>query len=210
MQKSIFAKLSKCPLSLQCNSSLTGLCLFLKIEKMQRQLINKKQGKSMVVWDRTKITNLLDELNIQYSVTSHPPANTIEQISNFHLLNSEAIAKNLFLRDDKKRNYFLVVVRQDKIVNLKTLRHVLNSRPLSFASENDLDIYLGLEQGSVTPLGILNNKEHNVCLVLDEDICSFPVVGVHPNKNNATLWISPCDLQNLIKTLGNPVVSVKI
>ena len=66
--------------------------------------------------------------------------------------------KNLFLRDDKKRHYYLVVVKKDKAVDLKGLRALLGSRPLSFASEQDLSRCLGLPKGAVTPLGILNDE----------------------------------------------------
>lgn len=157
-----------------------------------------------------EITEILNKLNIQYSMIEHPPAKTIEEIDNFHLPHSEMIVKNLFLRDDKKKNYYLVVIRKDKTVNLKKMRSLLGSRPLSFASENDLRIYLGLEKGAVTPLGILNDTNHKVCLVLDHDITQFPVIGVHPNKNTATLWLSPSDLQALIEKWGNHVISIKI
>lgn len=106
--------------------------------------------------DQLEITKMLNDLNIPFRVVEHPAAMTIEEIDRFALPNSEAIAKNLFVRDDKKKNYYLITVRKDKKVDLKELRRQLNSRPLSFASENDLKFYLGLNKGAVTPLGILN------------------------------------------------------
>ncbi len=154
--------------------------------------------------------DMLKRLRVEYSVTEHPPAETVEQIDGFQLPNAHAIVKNLFLRDDKKKNYYLVVVRKDKTVNLKELRSSLACRPLSFASEDDLFACLGLGKGSVTPLGILNDDEHKVQLVIDEDVLDFPVLGVHPNENTATVWLSPQDLQTLIKNHGNPVASLKI
>lgn len=71
----------------------------------------------------------------------------------------EADAKNLFVRDDKKRNYYLITVKGDKKVDLKEFRKKNNTRPLRFASENDLMDILGLIPGAVTPLGILNDEE---------------------------------------------------
>ena len=148
------------------------------------------------------IKEMLEELQIEYTVIEHPPAETIEEIDGFNLPNAERIVKNLFLRDDKKRNYYLLVVRKDKTVNLKELRTRLETRPLSFASESDLFNYLGLKKGSVTPFGILNDTECKVKVVMDKDILSYPTIGVHPNENTATLWLAPMELQRIIETMG--------
>lgn len=160
--------------------------------------------------NKLEIIKMLNNSEIQYSIIEHPPAETIEEINCFNLPDSETIVKNLFLRDDKKKNYYLVVVCKDKTVNLKELRRLLNSRPLSFASENDLLCYLSLKKGSVTPFGILNDTDRRVCLVLDQDIMSFQMIGVHPNENTATLWLSPYDLLTLIEKHGNTVISLNI
>lgn len=115
-----------------------------------KEPVNLK-GKTM---DQLEITKMLNDLNIPFRVVEHPAAMTIEEIDRFALPNSEAIAKNLFVRDDKKKNYYLITVRKDKKVDLKELCRQLNSRPLSFASENDLKFYLRLNKGAVTPLGM--------------------------------------------------------
>lgn len=160
--------------------------------------------------DRFELTSYLDRQNIRYRITEHPPAETIEAIDHFGLPDGGFIVKNLFLRDDKKRHYYLVVVKKDKTVDLKGLRALLGSRPLSFASEQDLFRCLGLPKGAVTPLGILNDEERRVEAVIDEEILRFPVVGVHPNENTATLWLAPQDLVTLIKQHGNPVTVLNI
>ncbi len=160
--------------------------------------------------NRLDIIDMLDRLHLEYSVVDHPPAETVEEIDSFRLPNAEAIVKNLFLRDDKKRNYYLLVVRKDKTVNLKELRASLGVRPLSFASEADLFLYLGLKKGAVTPLGILNDAEHKVRVLVDEDVLDFPAVGVHPNENTATVWLSPQDLLALLKNHGNSVDILRI
>ena len=160
--------------------------------------------------NRLQIMKTLSDLNIPFSVVEHPPAATIEEIDSFNLPSSEAIVKNLFLRDDKKKNYYLVTVCKNKTVNLKELRSLLSSRPLSFASENDLQCYLGLKKGEVTPLGLLNDVDCRVCLVLDQDITTYSIVGVHPNENTATLWLSPFDLKMLIEKHGNAIITLKM
>ena len=160
--------------------------------------------------DRFEITSLLERQNIRCRITEHPPAETIDEIDRFGLPDGGFVVKNLFLRDDKKRHYYLVVVKKDKAVDLKGLRALLGSRPLSFASEQDLSRCLGLPKGAVTPLGILNDEERRVEAVIDEEILRFPVVGVHPNEHTATLWLAPQDLVTLIKQHGNPVTVLNI
>ena len=86
----------------------------------------------------------------------------------------------------------------------------MNSRPLSFASEDDLAKYLGLNKGSVTPFGVLNDSTCKVTVVLDEDILSFEQIGVHPNENTATVLLKPQDLEAIIKKHGNEILHIKI
>ena len=138
--------------------------------------------------DRSEIITMLNCLQIKYTLREHPPAETIDEIDTFNLPDSDTIVKNLFVRDDK----------------------LLGSRPLSFASENDLFSYLGLKKGHVTPFGILNDMSCKVQVIIDESILNYPFVGVHPNDNTATLWLSPGDLQKIIETHGNNVSYIKL
>ena len=155
--------------------------------------------------DRTEILERLDRLDIEYEIAEHEAARTIEEIDGFDLPNSGYIAKNLFLRDDKKRDYCLPVVPKDKVVDLKELRTALGTRPLSFASEDDLLRLLGLHKGAVTPFGVMNDESRSVQVVIGGDVRSYPSVGVHPNENTATVWLSPDDLMRAIGEHGNPV-----
>src|SRR5699024_11474807 len=104
------------------------------------------------------------------------------------------------LRDDKKRNYYLISVKGDKRVELKEFRNQNNTRSLSFASENDLMNIMNLIPGSVTPLGILNDKELKVQFYIDKDFMNDShLIGVHPNDNTATIWLKVEDLIAVIK-----------
>lgn len=157
--------------------------------------------------NKTELLNFLSNSQIQYILAEHEAAKTIEEIDSFNLPNAEYIVKNLFLRDDKKRNYYLIISQKDKTINLKTLRINLGTRPLSFASEDDLLRFLALPKGSVTPLGILNDETHSVQVIMDNDVFSYPLVGVHPNENTATVWLSPNDLKRIIEEHGNPFLT---
>ena len=160
--------------------------------------------------DRAETLAWLDGLGINYRLATHPAVHTIQAMEELGLEGSEWVVKNLFLRDDKKRQYFLVSLQKDKSANLKTLRALLESRPLSFASEADLDAKLGLPPGAVTPLGVLADESRSVTLVLDEDIRAFPVVAVHPNDNTATVFLTPQDLERAVAAGGCPLIWLTI
>ena len=155
------------------------------------------------------VLSVLQTAHIEYHVKEHIPVYTIDEMSALHLPDGEAVAKNLFIRDDKKRTYYIIVVRQEKTVNLKALRQTLGSRPLSFASEDDLWKYLKLTKGAVTPLGALNDETKSVIVVFDKDFMGNQI-AVHPNDNRASVWMQTDDLIRLIQEHGNPVVIAEI
>ena len=133
------------------------------------------------------------------------------ELGNINLPYPEADAKNLFVRDDKKRKYYLITVRGDKRVDLKEFRKANNTRPLTFASEDDLFSILKLTPGSVTPLGILNDDERRIEFYLDASFLeNDSLIGVHPNDNTATIWLKSKDLISIIKEYGSSVHVVRI
>lgn len=101
-----------------------------------------------------KVLDVLDNAGIRYRMVSHDPVYTIEEMERLHLDADAEIAKNLFLRDARGKRHFLVVLCSCKTVDLKALRGQLGTSALSFASEDRLKRFLGLEKGAVTPLGI--------------------------------------------------------
>ncbi|WP_094603388.1 Prolyl-tRNA editing protein ProX [Sporomusa silvacetica DSM 10669] len=154
---------------------------------------------------RKKVFDVMESMSISYNVIEHPAVFTIEDMDKLSIDNKNEIVKNLFIRDDKKQRYFLIVLHKNKRINLKELRRNLNCSPLSFASEAELYQYMKLCKGSVTPFGILNDDECKVEVVLDKDILLFENIGVHPNDNTATVWIHPPDLEAIIRNHGNNI-----
>ena len=140
--------------------------------------------------------------NIPYEVTEHKAVYNMEELDSVELPYPEWDAKNLFVRDDKKRNYYLITIRGDKRVDLKEFRRQHGLRALSFASADDLATIMGLLPGSVSPLGILNDTEHRVHFFLDSEFVGN-MIGVHPNDNTATVWMQADDLVSLIQKHGN-------
>lgn len=161
--------------------------------------------------NKQQIYDYLNQENVWYEITEHEAVYNMAELSNIEIPYPEYDAKNLFVRDDKKRNYYLITVKGDKRVNLKEFRKNNNTRPLSFASADDLMEIMGLIPGAVTPLGLLNDTECKVTLFLDNDfIGDLGLIGVHPNDNTATVWIKANDLVTLIQQNGNTVNFVRI
>lgn len=156
------------------------------------------------------ILKQLMELNVQYQIIKHPPVYTIEDVTQISNLDFDKIIKNLFVRDDKKENYYLLLIKNNKRINLNKLRKEINSRRLTFANAEELDHYFGLKAGAVSPLGILNDQERKVKVLIDQDLKTMDLVGIHPNINTATLLLPLPDLIRVIENHGNLVKFVAI
>ena len=166
--------------------------------------------------NKEEIYRWLKTFGISYEITEHKAVYNMAELSEAELLWPEAIGKNLFIRDDKKRGYYLITMRGDKACDLKVFRKEHGLRALSFASAGDLEGILGLLPGSVTPLGLLNDEARQVKFFLDRDFLKTPGLagvhpnGVHPNENTATVWLRPEDLMAVIQAHGNEAEWVDI
>lgn len=161
--------------------------------------------------NKEEIYKLIKEKGYWHEITEHKAVFTMDEVNDIYVPYPEYDAKNLFVRDDKKRNYYLITVKGNKKVDLKEFRKNNNTRPLSFASENDLMTILNLIPGSVTPLGLLNDQELRVSFYLDKEfLTGKEIIGVHPNDNTATLWLKVEDLITLIKDHGNEVTIINL
>lgn len=151
----------------------------------------------------------LSDHGVSYEATEHLAVYNIEEMDALGLPHPEWGAKNLFVRDDKKRNYYLITVMEHKRVDLKEFRRQHGLRNLSFASADDLLDILGLTPGSVTPLGVLNDTQRRVHFYFDAAFANGKI-GVHPNENTATVWMETDDLVRIIREHGNEVDFVEI
>lgn len=151
----------------------------------------------------------LTDHNVDYEVTEHGAVFNMAELEAIELPYPEADAKNLFVRDDKRRNYYLLTVKSDKRVDLKEFRRKYGLRPLTFASADELMEILELFPGAVTPLGLLNDEDHKVKLFLDSAFATG-IIGVHPNDNTATIWLQAADLVRVIKEHGSIVEMVNL
>lgn len=152
-----------------------------------------------------KVYQYLDSHNMQYQVVDHEPAFHVSDMVDIKEPENSVGVKNLFLQDEKKQNFFLVVVPQEKRVNIKELRRQIGSKPLSFAGPDLLWQYLQVAPGSVSPFGILNDPQALVNVILDEALLAYDKIGPHPNDNTKTVWIGPKHIQAMIEENGNPL-----
>ncbi|MEE0797619.1 MAG: prolyl-tRNA synthetase associated domain-containing protein [Anaerovoracaceae bacterium] len=155
---------------------------------------------------KEQIYSMLSSRNIRFEVTEHEAVYNMADVAALETPYPAGDAKNLFLRDGKKNDYYLLVVAGDKKTDLKKFRKDHETGQLSFASEGDLLRIMGLRPGEVSPLGILNDEERRVQVYIDRELTENPgMIGVHPNDNTATVWMKTEDLTRFIAGHGNNV-----
>ncbi len=161
--------------------------------------------------DKQAIYDYLKTRNISYEATEHKPVYNMDELADTGLQQADIIAKNIFVRDDKKERYYLITVKGEKRINLKEIRRSNGTRRLALADKYEIRRLLDLVAGSVSPLGLLNDRERRVCLLIDNDFTYAPaLIDVHPNDNTATITLRTEDLIRIIKEHGNEVRTTEI
>lgn len=161
--------------------------------------------------NKQEIYELLNERGFWHVITEHPAVYNMAEMGEIALPYPETDAKNLFVRDDKKRNYYLITVIGSKRVDLKEFKKKQGTRALTFASADELLQFLKLTPGAVTPLGLLNDAGCAVKLYLDKEFTEGDgIIGVHPNDNTATVAMKTADLLSLLREHGTQVEVVEI
>ncbi len=157
-----------------------------------------------------EVEEFLKENEIDYTLKEHSPVFTCEEAEK-HCSHVEGVpSKNLFLRDDKKRRYFLVIVDAQKRVDLKALGEIFGLKRLSFASDNDLKEKLGLEPGAVSIFGLLNDPDNDVELYIDLGFYEQPVVNFHPNRNTASVELKNDMFHKALKFMNHEINVIEI
>lgn len=151
----------------------------------------------------------LDGLGIAHPIVRHPPLYTVDQSQALRGRIPGAHTKNLFLRD-KNDALFLVVALEDAKIELKSLHHKLGAGRFSFGSPNLLRDVLGVEAGSVTPFGAINDSEGRVTVVLDAAIMEHQTLNFHPLVNTMTISIARDDLCKFLESTGHPPRIVRV
>lgn len=149
----------------------------------------------------------LAELGITTQTHHHPPLRTVEESKRLRGTLPGGHAKNLYLRDHKKRNW-LVVALEDREIDLKNLAETIGSGRLSFGRPERLRQHLGVEPGAVSPFALINDPEGEVTVVLDRALLALSPLNFHPLDNAMTTAISPDELVAFLLASGHePLVA---
>jgi len=152
----------------------------------------------------------LRELWIAYERFEHPPVATVEEAARYWAPIDATHCKNLFLRNQKGNRHYLVVLVHSKKADLRAVADQIGDGKLSFASPERLMIHLGLTPGSVSPFGLINDRDHAVRVVLDRELKSATRLSFHPNINTATFVVSAADFARFLDACGNTVQHVSL
>jgi len=156
------------------------------------------------------VLDLLKSKNISYEIIEHEEVHTIEDMEKLGLLEKGYICKNLFLRNANGKVHLVVSCHHSKNVDLKEISAKLGSSRLSFGSDERLRKYLNLENGYVSPFGVINNEDRSVIFVFDNELKNKKNVGFHPNTNKATVFLDFNDVEKIIRDHDNDVLFINI
>lgn len=151
--------------------------------------------------------NLLNKLKIPFRRVDHQAVFTVEE-SNLYLTDNHPI-KNLLLQD-KSGQFILVIMSGLKRLDLKELTNKIGSKKLQFAKPEDMKSLLGVAPGSVSLFGIINDKNNQVKIVIENDVTKLKEVSFHPNDNTATVFFDPIYLNLIAQELKHEIVLVKL
>ena len=157
-----------------------------------------------------ELYELLEKLGISFDYHEHPPVATIEDAKTHWRDFNSGRCKNIFFRNHKGNRHYLVILEHLRQLNIKDLELRLKQGKLTFASDQRLKTYLGVEPGSVSPFGLINDKDHHVHLFIDEKLNEFQRLAFHPNINTASLVISKPDFLRFLNHMGNSYEFIRL
>ncbi len=157
-----------------------------------------------------RVYRFLDELNVDFERTDHPdrPATTMEVCADVDSVLGVRICKNLFLCNRQKTAFYLLIMPGDKPFKTKELSGQMGISRLSFADADAMERYLDVQPGSVSVLGLMNDKDRSVTLAIDEDVLREDYFGCHPCRNTSSIKFKTSDLTDkILPALGiSPVI----
>ncbi len=152
----------------------------------------------------------LSDHNISYILHTHPAVFTVPEARKhcYHIPGSHC--KNLFLKNKKTEQLYLITIPHDKRLDLNQFRRSIGAPKVRFANPEDLLEALGLSPGAVSPIGLVNDTDNRVIFIIDEQIWNAEEICCHPNINTETLQIPGSDFQKLIKATNTSMEIKKL
>ena len=157
-----------------------------------------------------EIIRMLEEKGIPYSLIEHKRVFSIAELDEIDADEKDSIVKNIVLCDDKKKkSFFLLTVPPHMKVDIKALRTVLSSRPLSFLAEERLHALLKIGKGEATPFALLNDEGNLFSFILDSSLLDKRI-GIHPNDNSKTVFMNSLSLLEVLKEHGEKCLVLEV
>lgn len=158
-----------------------------------------------------RVYDFLDRLGIDYMQVDHEPAMTMEACQAVDEALGTAMCKNLFLCNRQQTDFYILLMPGDKVFKTKDLSAQLGVSRLSFASGEFMEEFLDITPGSLSVLGLMNDKDHRVRLVIDKPVLESECVGVHPCINTSSLRLKTSDLlKKIIPAMGHEPTVVEL
>ena len=158
-----------------------------------------------------RVYDFLDRLGIAYERTDHEHADTMEDCNEITGVLKVPMCKNLFLCNRQKTEFYLLMMPGEKPFKTKELPSQIGSARLSFAPEEKMAEYLDIYPGAVSIMGLMNDKENHVRLLVDEDILKEEYIGCHPCVNTSSLKIRTADIiETFLKAVHHDMTTVKL
>lgn len=156
------------------------------------------------------VEDFLKSKGIEFILHEHPAVYTCEEAEKYCGDISGIACKNLLLKGRKSERYFLVILPAEKRADLKKIGEIIGETQITFANSKDLIEKLSLVSGSVSPFGLLNDKNHEVEVYIDKKVYNAEVVNFHPNRNTATLELTNFMFHQFLQTLKNKTKVVNL
>ena len=157
-----------------------------------------------------ELYELFRKLDIRFEYHEHPPLATIEDAKIHWKDYNSGRCKNIFFRNHKGDKHYLVILEHLRQLDIRDLEKRLRQGKLTFASDKRLKKYLGVEPGSVSPFGLINDKEKHVHLFIDETLKDCDRLAFHPNINTASLVVSKYDFNKFLENTGNSYEFIRL
>ena len=151
-----------------------------------------------------RVYDFLDQLGVSYQRVDHEAAMTMEICAQIDQVLNATICKNLLLCNRQKTDFYLLMMPGDKVFKTKELSGQIGSSRLSFADPCFMEEFLDITPGSVSVMGLMNDHNHRVKLLMDEDVAKGEFIGFHPCINTSSLRLRTVDLmEKIIPAMGH-------
>lgn len=187
----------------------------IEILKERKTMLELVKGRPQDVSGRLekeiRVYDLLDEIGIPYERVDHEKAETMEACREIDEVLEADICKNLFLCNRQKTKFYLLMILGDKKFKTKDISSQIGSARLSFAGPEEMEKYLDITPGSVSVMGLMNDTENQVQLLVDEDLLKGEYFGCHPCINTSSLKLKTADvLGPFLKAVHHDMIVVKL